>query len=81
MTASVVERGESRDLEEAFGPPFVPGRWHEVHVRLQGDRLHVRVDGAEAFSVRDPTSSVGHVGLWVRGPGGAQFDDFSVRRA
>jgi hypothetical protein len=57
------------------------GRWQELGLRVEGDRLTVSLDGKELFSATDRTfAEAGRVGLWTKADSLTHFDDLVVRR-
>ena len=57
------------------------GRWQELGLRVEGDRLTVSLDGEELFGATDRTfAKAGRVGLWTKADSLTHFDDLVVRR-
>jgi hypothetical protein len=57
------------------------GKWQELGLRVEGDRLTVSLDGKELFSATDRTfAEAGQVGLWTKADSLTHFDDLVVRR-
>jgi hypothetical protein len=57
------------------------GKWQELVLRVEGDRLTVSLDGNELFSATDRTfAEAGRVGLWTKADSLTHFDDLVARR-
>jgi hypothetical protein len=57
------------------------GRWQELGLRVEGDRLTVSLDGRELFGATDRTfAEAGRVGLWTKADSLTHFDDLIARR-
>jgi hypothetical protein len=57
------------------------GRWQELGLRVEGDRLTVSLDGKELFRATDRTfAEAGRVGLWTKADSLTYFDDLVVHR-
>jgi hypothetical protein len=57
------------------------GKWQELGLRVEGDRLTVSLDGKELFSATDRTfAEAGRVGLWTKADSLTHFDDLVARR-
>jgi hypothetical protein len=57
------------------------GRWQELGLRVEGDRLTVSLDGRELFGATDRTfAQTGRVGLWTKADSLTHFDDLVARR-
>jgi hypothetical protein len=57
------------------------GRWQELGLRVEGDRLTVSLDAKDLFSATDRTfAEAGRVGLWTKADSLTHFDDLVVRR-
>jgi hypothetical protein len=57
------------------------GRWQELGLRAEGDRLTVSLGGKELFSATDLTfAEAGRVGVWTKADSPTHFDELTVRR-
>jgi hypothetical protein len=57
------------------------GKWQELGLKIEGDRLTVSLDGKELFKATDQTfTEAGRVGLWTKADSLTHFDDLVVRR-
>jgi hypothetical protein len=57
------------------------GKWQELGLKAEGDRLTVSLDGKELFSATDRTfAEAGRVGLWTKADSLTHFDDLVARR-
>jgi hypothetical protein len=57
------------------------GKWQELGLRAEGDRLTVSLDGRELFGATDRTfAEAGRVGLWTKADSLTHFDDLVIRR-
>jgi len=57
------------------------GKWQELGLRVEGDRLTVSLDGKELFTATDRTFvEAGRVGLWTKADSLTHFDDLVARR-
>jgi hypothetical protein len=57
------------------------GKWQELGLRAEGDRLTVSLDGRELFGATDRTfAQAGRVGLWTKADSLTHFDDLVARR-
>ena len=57
------------------------GRWQELGLKVEGDRLTVSLDGRELFGATDRTfAGAGRVGLWTKADSLTHFDDLVARR-
>ncbi|HEV8359789.1 MAG TPA: cupredoxin domain-containing protein [Candidatus Thermoplasmatota archaeon] len=57
------------------------GAWHLLEVKVRGEEIVMRVDGARSFEVESPANPIGGVGLWTKDDSRTEFDDFTVRPA
>ena len=52
------------------------GKWQELGLKIEGDRLTVLLDGEELFGATDRTfAEAGRVGLWTKADSFTHFDD------
>jgi hypothetical protein len=57
------------------------GKWQELGLTVEGDRLTVLLDGLELFSAADRTfAEAGRVGVWSKADSLTHFDDLVARR-
>jgi hypothetical protein len=57
------------------------GKWQELGLRVEGNRLTVSLDGKELFNATDRTfAEAGRVGLWTKADSLTYFDELIVRR-
>jgi hypothetical protein len=57
------------------------GRWQELGLGVEGDRLTVSLDGKQLFSATDRTfTGAGRVGLWTKADSLTHFDDLVVHQ-
>jgi hypothetical protein len=57
------------------------GKWQELGLKAEGDRLTVSLDGKELFSATDRTfAEAGRVGLWTKADSLTHFDDLVARK-
>jgi hypothetical protein len=55
------------------------GRWQELAVRIEGDRITVSLDGKALFSATDRTFvEAGRIGLWTKADSVTHFDEVKV---
>ena len=66
---------------DADAVTVLQGKWRELGLRVEGDRLTVSLDGKELFSATDRTfAEAGRVGLWTKADSLTHFDDLVARR-
>jgi hypothetical protein len=57
------------------------GKWQELGLKAEGDRLTVSLDDKELFSATDRTfAEAGRVGLWTKADSLTHFDDLVARK-
>jgi hypothetical protein len=57
------------------------GKWQELGLKIEGDRLTVSLDGKELFNATDRTfAEAGRVGVWTKADSLTHFDELIVRR-
>jgi hypothetical protein len=57
------------------------GKWQELGLKAEGDRLTVSLDGKELFSATDRAfAEAGRVGLWTKADSLTHFDDLVARK-
>jgi hypothetical protein len=57
------------------------GKWQELGLKAEGERLTVSLDGKELFGAADRTfAKAGKVGLWTKADSLTHFDELIVRR-
>jgi hypothetical protein len=58
------------------------GKWQELGLKAEGERLTVSLDGEELFGATDRTfAEAGKVGLWTKADSITYFDELIVRRS
>ncbi len=70
---------EYRVIAEETGPGFEPGRWQELRVFIEGNRIVCSFDGQQVLDITDeqPVTS-GQVGVTTLALGEILFDNFTV---
>jgi len=58
-----------------------PSKWHEIEVKMVGNRIKAELDDEELISVEDDTfTQPGMVGVWTKADAASAFDDFKVEK-
>jgi hypothetical protein len=74
-----VRNGVSEVVSSGIREDIRAGQWHLVKVAFRGPKVQVFFGNRSLFSTEDAgLSNPGRTGLWVKGPGGADFDDFRI---
>lgn len=56
------------------------GEWHELGIRIEGERIQVSFDGRPLFSQSDKTfNAAGRVALWTKADSVTEFAELNVR--
>jgi hypothetical protein len=56
------------------------GEWHEVKIKMEGDRIECFLDGPKLLDVKDAQfPNPGKVGLWTKADAQTHFDAFRVK--
>src|SRR5262249_56236332 len=56
------------------------GEWHNLSVRMAGDKIECFLDGQKEVEGKDKTiTKAGKVGLWTKSDARSRFDEFVVK--
>src|SRR5207249_845865 len=56
------------------------GEWHNIKVKMKGDRIECFLDGEKHLDTTDDAiTKAGHVGLWSKSDAQTHFDQFKAK--
>ena len=67
--------GKRTQLETKERLKVPVGEWHELKIKMKGDRIECFLDGKKELDVKDATfTKAGKIGLWTKADAQTAFD-------
>jgi hypothetical protein len=71
--------GKRIQLGTKEGLKVATGVWHQLKIKMVGDRIECFLDGTKHLDVKDDTfTQAGKIGLWTKADAQTHFDEFRV---